>query len=366
MKSFLILIALFTISGNFEVMGSTPFKVEIITKKLHYPWGMVFLDDQTVLVTEKTGKLKQVNIGNGKLITISGAPKTIAIGQGGLLDIIKHPLFDRNKFLYFSYSKRVKQNNTTAVARGRLANGKINDLLDILITNAISKSGHHFGSRLAFDNKGLLYITVGERGDRNRAQSLESHAGKVLRINDDGSVPEDNPFVNQASAKPEIYTWGHRNPQGMVYDPGTNRMWINEHGPKGGDEVNLLKAGVNYGWPVITYGREYSGFEITDKTHHPDMAQPAWQWTPSIAPSGMLIVTGDKFKAWKGDLIVGALKFQLISHLSMAQSNVMSESRYLTNLNQRIRAVKMGPTGNILLLTDGARGQLIKLSPAMK
>jgi aldose sugar dehydrogenase len=366
MKSFLILIVLFSISSSFVAMGSIPFKVEVITKKLHYPWGMVFLDDQTVLVTEKTGKLKQVVLSSGKQTTITGAPKALVFGQGGLLDIIKHPLFDRNRFLYFSYSKRIKKINTTAVARGRLDNGEIKDLTDILITNAFSKSGHHFGSRLAFDNKGLLYVTVGERGDRNRAQSLESHAGKVLRIHDDGSVPKDNPFINQSNAEPEIYTWGHRNPQGMVYDPKTDRLWIHEHGPKGGDEINLLKAGVNYGWPVITYGREYSGFKITDQTHHPDMAQPIWQWTPSIAPSGMLIITGDKFKQWKGDLFVGALKFRLLSHLSMAQSKVTLEKRYLTHLNERIRAVKMGPTGNIFLLTDGTRGQLIKLSPATK
>lgn len=366
MRPILILIALITVIGNVEVMGNTPFKIEIVTDRLHYPWGMAFLNAQTVLVTEKTGKLKQVNLSSGQQSTISGAPKAVVYGQGGLLDIIKHPKFNDNRWLYFSYSKKVKQYNTTAVARGRWSDGRIKNLEDILVTNAFSKGGHHFGSRLAFDKKGLLYVTVGERGDRNRAQSLESHAGKVLRINDDGTIPEGNPFVNQAPAKPEIYTWGHRNPQGMVYDPETDQMWINEHGPRGGDEVNLLKAGVNYGWPVITYGREYSGFEITDQTHHPDMAQPTWQWTPSIAPSGMLIVTGNKFKAWKGDLIVGALKFQLISHLAMAQSKVMSESRYLTNLNQRIRAVKMGPTGNIFLLTDSAKGQLIKLSPISK
>ncbi|MBT4290464.1 MAG: PQQ-dependent sugar dehydrogenase [Deltaproteobacteria bacterium] len=366
MIKMILIIAVFITFNVLDILGSEPFEVEIITKNLHYPWGIVFIDDRTALVTEKTGKIKKITLNNGKKTTISGGPKVIVVGQGGLLDIVKHPLFNQNQLLYFSYSKQIARQNTTAVARGRLIGNKIKDIQDILITNAISQGGHHFGSRLAFDKNGLLYVTVGERGDRKRAQLLNSHAGKVLRVKDDGTIPEDNPYVKKMNVKPEIYTWGHRNPQGLVYDAVSDRMWLHEHGPKGGDEVNLLKAGLNYGWPVITYGREYSGFKVTDQTHHPDMSQPTWQWTPSIAPSGLLVVTGHQFPQWKGDLLVGALKFRLISHLSLNQAKVVSEKRYLKGLNERIRALKMGPKGNIYLLTDSSQGQLIKLSTSSK
>jgi len=366
MKKFVLIIAVFITFYALEILGSEPFKIKTITRNLQYPWGMVFIDDQTALVTEKTGKIKQITLNTGKQTTISGGPEVVVVGQGGLLDIVKHPLFDQNQLLYFSYSKQIGQQNTTAVAKGQLHRNEIKNIHDILITNATSQGGHHFGSRLAFDKNGLLYVTVGERADRKRAQLLGSHAGKVLRIRDNGAIPNNNPFINKANAKPEIFTLGHRNPQGLVYDAESDRMWVHEHGPKGGDEVNLLKAGVNYGWPVITYGKEYSGFKITDKTHHPNMAQPAWQWTPSIAPSGILIITGPQFPEWRGDLLVGALKFRLLSHLSMNQETVTSEKRYLKHLKERIRAIKMGPKGNIYLLTDSAKGRLIKLSPASK
>jgi len=335
----------------------------IITDQLSYPWGMTFINDDQVLVTEKPGYIKKIILSNGMIKHINGGPKVAQVGQGGLLDIEKHPRFDENHLVYFSYSKKVNRGVTTAVARGELKGNKIIKLEDILVTNAISHGGRHFGSRLAFDSNEMLYVTVGDRGDRSRAQRLASHAGKVLRIHDDGKIPRDNPFLSTMNVQPEIYSYGHRNPQGLAFDRETQRLWLHEHGPKGGDEVNLLQPGANYGWPVITYGREYSGLPITDETHREGMEQPVWKWVPSIAPSGLAVYRGEAFKSWNGDLLVGSLKFKLLAHLTMDGAQVKREQRYLESLGERIRAVKVGPQGLLYLLTDSARGQLIKLTP---
>ena len=342
---------------------SDAFQINIVTDQLNYPWGMVFINEDQLLVTEKAGSIKKITLSDGSMKHITGGPQVTQLGQGGLLDIEKHPRFKHNQLIYLSYSKQVSRGVTTAVARGKLEGNRLTKLEDILITKAIGRGGQHFGSRIAFDTNEMLYVTVGDRGDRSRAQQLTSHAGKVLRVHDDGRIPRDNPFLTTMHAQPEIFSYGHRNPQGLVFDGKARQLWLHEHGPKGGDEVNLLQPGANYGWPIITYGREYSGFRITKETHREGMEQPVWKWVPSIAPSGLAIYRGDAFKSWNGDLLVGALKSELLAHLIMDGTQVKSERRYLTSLGERIRAVDVGPDGMLYLLTDSASGQLIKLTP---
>lgn len=357
----LVLMSLFSVAA-----GSDSFEISVVTRQLNYPWGMTFISNNQLLVTEKRGTIQKISLSTGQIERVSGGPLVAQVGQGGLLDIEKHPDFKNNRLIYLSYSKPVKRGVTTAVARATLVGNTLTEVEDILITNAISHGGRHFGSRLAFDRYQMLYVTVGDRGDRERSQRLASHAGKVLRIHDDGKIPQDNPFLSVMNAQPEIFSYGHRNPQGLVFDNVTQRLWLHEHGPKGGDEVNLLIKGANYGWPVITYGREYSGLSITDETHREGMEQPVWKWVPSIAPSGMAIYHGDLFKGWQGDLLIGALKSQMLVRLNMSDAAVLQEQRLLTSYHERIRAVDVGPDGLIYLLTDSARGQLIILSPKEK
>lgn len=345
---------------------SEAYRLSSIDVELNQPWGMTFITPTQLVVTEKSGHVQLISIDASKppiKTTLDGGPKATLHGQGGLLDVEKHPQYSQNHWLYFSYTKQVHQGYTTAVARARLLNNSLTQLEDIFIARAVSSKGQHFGSRLAFDRDHRLYITVGDRGDRHQAQQLSTHAGKVIRINDDGSIPSDNPFINRSGALVEIYSYGHRNPQGLVYDWPSKRLWLHEHGPRGGDEVNLIRAGANYGWPVITYGREYSGFAITDETHRPGMEQPIWKWVPSIAPSGLAIYRGKAFPNWQGDLFVGALKSRLLAHLSMQEETVKREQRYLESLDARIRDVAVGPDGLIYLLTDSEQGRLLRLSP---
>jgi len=355
-----LIIFLLLFAGN---ALAEPFEISTITDQLHHPWGMAFIQNAQVLVTEKAGTIKKVSLTDGSIQTITGGPKVARLGQGGLLDIEKHPRFNQNRWVYFSYSKQMSRGVTTAVAKATLEGNQLIDLEDIIVSKAISNAGQHFGSRLAFDEHELLYITIGDRGERDNAQRLSSHAGKVLRLHDDGKIPKNNPFLTTPNAYAEIYSYGHRNPQGLAFDKETQRMWLHEHGPKGGDEVNLLHPGANYGWPVITYGKEYSGFSITDETHREGMEQPVWKWVPSIAPSGLAVYRGEAFKNWQGDLLVGALKFKLLAHLTMKGIHVRNEQRYLNSLDERIRAVKIGPDGLVYLLSDSAQGRLIKLSP---
>jgi glucose/arabinose dehydrogenase len=248
--------------------------------------------------------------------------------------------------------------------RARLEDGALVDLEEIFQAQPGFSGGRHFGSRLAFDPDGYLFITVGERGQRDEAQSLESHNGTVVRLHDDGTIPEDNPFVGEAGARPEIFSYGHRNPQGMDIHPETGVPWLQEHGARGGDEVNIVEAGVNYGWPVITYGIDYSGAPIGEGTAKPGMAQPIHYWVPSIAPSGMTFYSGDAFPEWQGDLFVGALKFALITRLELDGDQVLAEERLLEDQLGRIRDVRTGPDGFLYLLTDEADGALYRLQPA--
>ena len=341
-------------------------KVTILTRGLSYPWGMAFLPDGNILITEKMGRLLIAD-SNGALFpdSIEGLPKNIkTYRQGGLLDVALHPQFKKNRWLYLSYSGKDKGNIGTEVVRAKLVKNRLEDLQLIFRAIPKAKGGNHFGSRLVFDRRGKLFITLGERGDRAQAQQLDAHPGSTIRLNDDGSVPEDNPFVKEKNAKPEIYSYGNRNPQGLAMHPVSGQVWAHEHGPQGGDEINILRSGANYGWPVITYGVNYGvGTRVGEGHTKEGMEQPIHYWVPSIAPSGMAFYDADKFLNWKGDLFVGSLKFQQLVRLQLKGEKVLHEERFLTKKLGRIRDVRVGPDGFIYVLTDAANGLLARLEP---
>jgi glucose/arabinose dehydrogenase len=341
------------------------FRIVTLVRGLDHPWGLAFLPGGDFLVTERPGRLLRVDGATLQRRTIGGLPAIAAVGQGGLLDVTLHPEFASNGLVYLSFTGADEDGVGTEVARGRLAGDALEEVEVIFRALPKSRGGRHFGSRLLFDANGRLLITLGERGDRPRAQDIGDHAGSVIRINDDGSVPADNPFVTTAGARPEIYTYGNRNVQGIALDPGSGRIWAHEHGPQGGDEVNILLSGRNYGWPVITYGRNYVlGTKIGEGTHKQGMEQPLHYWTPSIAPSGMTLYTGDKFPAWRGNLFVGALKYRLLVRLEMRDKEIVHEERLLEDVLGRIRDVRTGPDGYIYVLTDHDDGVLARLEPA--
>jgi glucose/arabinose dehydrogenase len=340
------------------------FRVVTLVRGLDHPWGMAFLPDGDMLITERPGRLLRVAGDTLEKRPVSGLPPLAAVGQGGLLDVALHPDFDTNRLVYLSLAGADDDGVGTEVARGRLVDDVLEDVEIIFRALPKSGGGRHFGSRLLFDTDGRLLITLGDRGDRPRAQDLGDHAGSIIRLEDDGGVPADNPFTQTPGAKPEIYTYGNRNVQGITLDPETGRVWAHEHGPQGGDEVNILAPGRNYGWPVITYGRNYViGTKIGEGTHKEGMEQPIHQWTPSIAPSGMTLYTGDKFPAWRGNLLVGALKFRLLARLEVQDGKVVHEERLLEDVLGRVRDVRTGPDGYIYLLTDQGDGVLARLEP---
>lgn len=344
------------------------FKVEAVVKGLEHPWSLAFLPDGRILVTERPGRLRIIEDGLLLPEAVQGLPAIAASGQGGLLDVVLHPQYAQNGWLYFSYAEPgeglIFKGSGTAVARARLKGKRLVDVQRIFTMSGKTSSGRHFGSRLLFDREGYLYISVGERGERERAQDLKDHAGSILRLHDDGSIPEDNPFVNKTGARAAIYSYGHRNPQGLALHPQSGEVWAIEHGPQGGDEVNIIEPGNNYGWPVITYGVNYGiGTQIGEGSHKAGMEQPLYQWTPSIAPSGMAFYSGDAFPAWQGHLLVGALKYQMLVRLELQGNKVVSEQRLLKKEYGRIRDVRVGPDGFIYLLTDERNGALLRLRP---
>ena len=328
------------------------------------PWGMAFLPDGDMLITERPGRLRLVRDGTLDPAPIAGVPKVFASGQGGLLDVALDPAFAENQLVYLAYAGVDDDGrSSTRVARGRLEGGELADFEVIFRSNSASGGGRHWGSRLGFDAAGRLYITVGDRGDPDSAQNLSRHAGSVVRIMPNGSVPKDNPFVGVSDALPEIFSYGHRNPQGLAVHPETGRVWTQEHGPRGGDEVNLIEAGANYGWPEISWGINYGGTPVGSGLREMDgMAQPAHFWDPSIAPSGMTFYDGDAFPEWQGDLFVGALKFQLLARLEMDGDEVVGEERLLEGELGRIRDVRTGPDGLLYILTDASDGALYRLA----
>ena len=360
------LVASFPLEAQVIRSQDHEFRVVKLVEGLEHPWGLAFLPDGRKLVTERPGRLRIVAT-DGKLEPqpVTGLPAIAATGQGGLLDVALHPRFSENSLVYLSYSARGTGGVGTEVARGRLAGGSLQDVRIIFSQSPKSGGGRHFGSRLVFDREGYLYITQGDRGEMERAQKPDDHAGSVIRLHDDGRVPADNPFRGKPGWKPEKYTLGNRNMQGAALHPRTGRLWTHEHGPQGGDEINVIRAGANYGWPVITYGVNYGlGTKIGEGTHKPGMEQPLHYWVPSIAPSGMAFYTGDRFPRWRGNLFVGALRDQMLVRLELDGEKVVREERLLKNALGRIRDVRDGPDGFLYLLTDEGRGVLARLEPA--
>jgi glucose/arabinose dehydrogenase len=341
------------------------FRVVKLTDGLVHPWGLAFLPDGRMLVTERPGRLRLVGA-DGKLDPrpIDGLPRIAAVGQGGLLDVALHPNYGDNGWVYLSYVARGDGGVGTEVLRGKLNGYRLENMEVLFRMQPKSGGGRHFGSRLVFDRDGTLFITLGDRGDQDRAQRLNDHAGSVIRLHDDGRVPADNPYVGRTGAQPEKYTLGNRNMQGAALHPRTGLLWTHEHGPQGGDEVNVIRPGRNYGWPVITYGVNYGiGTKIGEGTHKAGMEQPLYKWVPSIAPSGMAFYTGNKFPKWNGDLFVGSLKFQLLVRLQLDGEKVVKEERMLEGELGRIRDVRVGPDGYLYLLIDSSDGVLVRLEP---
>jgi glucose/arabinose dehydrogenase len=347
----------------FETLGPS-IRVVPIAKGLANPWSIAFLPNGDMLVTEKPGRLRVVR--NGTLVPepVTGVPEVVAMGQGGLLEVLPHPKFAENGWIYLTYSKPGEGGNTTALARGRFDGKALTDVKDIFVADNWSKGGAHFGSKLAWGRDGMLYMTIGERNDRVRAQNPNIHGGKILRLREDGTVPPDNPFVGKEGYKPEIFTWGHRNAQGLAVHPDTGAVWANEHGPQGGDELNLLTAGKNYGWPVVTYGREYSGEVISQQPWKEDMEQPVMFWVPSIGISGLVVYTGDKFPTWKGQMFVGGLSGLQVQRIQFTEKGPIGRETLLLPLKQRIRDVRQGPDGNLYVAVDANPGGILRIEPA--
>lgn len=341
--------------------------LETISEGLNHPWGIAFLPSGDMLVTERSGTLNIITQ-DGNKTPIQGTPEVVAKSQGGLLDVNIDPNYADNGWVYISYSEPDPdggKGNSTAVMRGKIDGDKWTEGEVIFRQAPKYESNAHFGSRLVFSPEGHLFITLGDRYSRMEdAQTLDNHHGKVIRIWPDGSIPEDNPFVGQTNALEEIWSYGHRNVQGAAIHPDTGELWTIEHGPQGGDEVNIPKAGKNYGWPTITYGEDYGGGEIGIGTHKEGMEQPFYYWLPSIATAGSIFYTGDKFPKWKGDLLVTALRGQTIARLDLEEGRVLHEERMLEDATSfRIRDIEQGPEGFLYILTDADSGQLIKLSP---
>ncbi|HBR97088.1 MAG TPA: glucose dehydrogenase [Gammaproteobacteria bacterium] len=361
----LLATALFTAAAADEVVDVTEkgsVRALTLTEGLRYPWALAFLPDARMLVTEREGRLQLLSATGQKLGQVKGLPEIAAGGQGGLLDVLVHPDFAMNRVLYFSYVAEDIDGRGTEVARAELHGQTLRNRQVIFRLQPKSTGGRHFGSRLLHDGRGHLYITLGDRGDRPRAQDVTDAAGSVIRLRDDGTVPDDNPVFAQKDAVPGLFSVGHRNIQGAFIHPKTGDVWLHEHGPQGGDELNIAEAGKNYGWPVITYGVNYViGTRIVEGTHKPGMEQPLYYWVPSIAPSGMTYYTGDKLPQWRGDLLVGSLKFRTLVRLEVQGREVVHEERLFTDELGRIRDVRTGPDGYVYVLTDARNGKLVRL-----
>jgi aldose sugar dehydrogenase len=339
-------------------------RVVTLARGLEHPWGLAFLPDGRFLVTERPGRLRIVERDGRLSQPVAGVPEVWARGQGGLLDVALAPDFDRTRLVYLSYAEPGRGGAGTTVARARLADGRLDELQVIFRQEPKRTAGVHFGSRLVFTRDGHLFITTGDRGQRDDAQDLSRPMGKVIRIRLDGSVPSDNPFAGRRDARAEVWSFGHRNMQGAALHPVTGQLWTVEHGARGGDEVNVPKAGRNYGWPVITYGRDYSGATIGEGTEKAGLEQPVHYWDPSISPSGLAFYAGDRFPAWRGSLFVGSLSYGLLIRLEVEGERVRAEERMLEGLNDRVRDVRQGPDGYLYLLTDESDGRILRIEPA--
>ena len=330
-----------------------PVSPRLVVDGLEIPWGFDFLPDGSILITEKEGKLLLFK--NGKKAEIIGVPKVKVLGQGGLMDIKLHPEFENNQLIYLTYASAEGTGGgaNTAVMRAKLMENTLTEQKVIYKASPNSSKPYHFGSRLAFDNDGYLYFSIGDRGNRDEnPQDVTRDGGKIYRIHDDGRIPSDNPFVATANARKAIFSYGHRNPQGMVKHPFTGEIWVHEHGPKGGDELNVVKKGKNFGWPIITYGINYSGTKITDETARPNMEQPLYYWVPSIAPSGLEIVTSEKYPEWKGNVLAGSLAFQYLERLVIENNEVTYREKLLDSIG-RVRSIRQAPDGFVYVGVEG-------------
>ncbi|MGE0749427.1 MAG: PQQ-dependent sugar dehydrogenase [Variibacter sp.] len=342
--------------------------VETVASGLDHPWSLAFLPDGRLLVTERPGRLRIVTRDGTLSKPVAGVPHVFARGQGGLLDVALDRDFASNSTIYFCFAEPADGGARTSMARARLSTEgtpRLDDVKVIFRQQGPLSHGNHFGCRIVQMPDRNLFLTMGDHFTyRDEAQNLANHLGKIVRIKPDGSVPADNPFVNRKGARPEIWSYGHRNAQGAAINPASGQYWMHEHGPRGGDEINIPQAGKNYGWPVIGYGIDYNGAKIHEATHKAGMEQPVKYWVPSIAPSGMAFYTGDLFPAWRGNLFVGALAAQLLVRLELDGDKVVKEERLLHGLHERIRDVRAGPDGALWLLTDNARGRILRVVPA--
>jgi glucose/arabinose dehydrogenase len=340
--------------------------VETCARGLDHPWGLAFLPDGRLLVTERPGRMRIVATDQKLSPALSGVPKVFASGQGGLLDVVLDRSYPENQTIYFCYAEPLSGGARTALARARLvdqASPRLDDVRVIFRQEGGLSSSNHFGCRIAQSADDDLFLTTGDHfSGRDQAQNLANHLGKIIRIRPDGSVPPDNPFAGKPGAKPEIWSYGHRNAQGLALHPTSGKLWQHEHGPRGGDEINVIEKGKNYGWPVIGYGIDYSGAKIHASTQRPGMEQPGWYWVPSIAPSGMTFYTGSLFSAWKGDLFVGGLVSKGLVRLELEGDKVVKEERL--DLRERVRDVREGPDGALWLTTDASAGRIVRLAPA--
>ncbi len=351
---------------EFEQSG-TRYRVVPVVAGLANPWSLAFLPNGDMLVTERPGRLRIVRSGALDPQPIAGVPQVWATGQGGLLEVLPHPRFGENRLLYLTYSKPCAQGATTALFRAQFDGKALVDGRDLFVADNCNTGNPHFGSKLAFGRDGALYMTIGERGDRQRAQNLAIHGGKVLRLTEDGTAHPDNPFAGKAGAKPEIFTYGNRNAQGLAIHPATGAVWANEHGPQGGDELNILVAGGNYGWPVASYGREYgpNGALISQHPTKEGVEEPVLTWLPSIGISGMIFYTGDKFPQWKGQIFAGGLSGLALHRVAFSeQGGLLGREALLTEVRQRVRDVRQGPDGNIYVAADANPGGVLRIEPA--
>jgi glucose/arabinose dehydrogenase len=342
--------------------------VETIATGLQYPWSLSFLPDGRMLVTERPGRMRIVTQDGRRSPPVAGLPKVFASGQGGLLDVAVDRNFSQNRTIYFCFADPAPAGARTSMARARLvdeATPYLEDVRTIFRQEGPLSSGNHFGCRIVQMPDNNLFLTLGDHFTyRNEAQNLGNHLGKVVRVAPDGSIPKDNPFLGRRGAKAEIWSYGHRNSQGAAINPATGKFWMHEHGPRGGDEINIPEAGKNYGWPVIGYGVDYSGAKIHEGTQKPGMEQPIRQWTPVIAPSGMAFYTGNLFPQWKNNLFIGGLASQVLVRLELDGNAIGKEERLLQEMSERIRDVRMGPDGALWLLTDSSAGQILRVTPA--
>lgn len=343
-------------------------KVETVVKGLSMPWAMAFLPNGNLLVTERGGKLRLVKNGQLDPQEISGIPEVYFRGQGGLLDVALHPNYKENGWIYISYASPKKEGEAgedrganTALMRAKLKGHQLTDIEHLYKASPNVRGNVHFGGKILFDRKGYVFLSLGERGKREAAQDLGKAQGKIVRLHEDGRIPTDNPFVNKKGALPEIWSYGHRNPQGLVMNPETGVIWSHEHGPQGGDELNMVQKGKNYGWPLVTYGINYDNSIISDKTEAPGLENPIIHWTPSIAPCGMAFISSKNFKDWNGDLIVGSLKFMNLEHLTIRNNKVVKKQVIFDKIG-RVRDVRQGPDGNIYVVIESS-GSIVKISP---